>query len=241
MGSPENEADRSSAEGPQHEVEITRPFYLGVQPVTQSQWRAVMGSNPSYFSAAGGGRDRVRGLNTDDFPVESVNWDDAGLFLSTLSSLEAEREVGRDYRLPTEAEWEYACRGLAYSSTPFHFGMTLSSAQANFLGYSPTGGGDRREFLDRPSKVGSYRANGFGLLDLHGNVWEWCADWYSPNYYAASPWQDPPGAAGGTARVFRGGSWNSWDRSCRSAIRMRNAPGFRLWDLGFRVALTLPA
>jgi formylglycine-generating enzyme required for sulfatase activity len=104
MGAPEDEEERSDDEGPQHEVAISRLFYLGVFPVTQAQWQAVMGNNPSHFNATGGGKDKVRGMNTDDFPVECVNWEDVKHFLKRLSALKKEREAGREYRLPTEAE-----------------------------------------------------------------------------------------------------------------------------------------
>src|SRR5206468_3117749 len=111
MGSPEGEKDRGSDEGPQHEVEITKDFFIGVTEVTQKQYRAIMGKNPSYFCADGGGKDSVKGLDTDDFPVETVSWQDAQDFLKKLSAQNEEKKNGREYRLPTEAEWEYACRG----------------------------------------------------------------------------------------------------------------------------------
>jgi formylglycine-generating enzyme required for sulfatase activity len=118
-------------------VEITRPFYLGVFPVTQGQWRAVMGKNPSTFCATGGGPEQVQGMNTDDFPVENVSWEDAQAFLGKLAALGKEQEAGRQYRLPTEAEWEYACRGGASAYQVFHYGNSLSSTQANFNGNYP--------------------------------------------------------------------------------------------------------
>jgi uncharacterized protein (TIGR02996 family) len=154
MGSPPDEAGRREDEQ-QHEVEITKAFYLGVYPVTQGQWRAVMGYNPSFYSTdgkgregfyysnePGGGKGQVAGLNTDDFPVEQVSWEDAQTFLNNLSALEKERQAGRTYRLPTEAEWEYACRG-GLGSSPFHFGTSLSPAQASFdeSGVRPDRGG----------------------------------------------------------------------------------------------------
>jgi uncharacterized protein (TIGR02996 family) len=180
MGSPEEEEGRSEHEGPQYEVEITRPFYMGVFPVTQGQWQAVMGNNPSYFCASGhfSGKDRVKGMNTDDFPVEQVSWKDAVIFLKKLAALKKEVEAGREYRLPTEAEWEYSCRGGACSSAPFHFGISLSSSQANFNGKYPYGGADKGPYLKRTCRVGSYKPNAFGLFDMHGNVFEWCNDWY---------------------------------------------------------------
>jgi uncharacterized protein (TIGR02996 family) len=238
MGSPENE-ERPDDEDLQHEVEITRPFYLGIYPVTQAQWQAVMGSNPSWFCATEGGKDKVTGMSTDDFPVECVSWEDVTAFLEKLSALEKERESGRKYRLPTEAEWEHSCRGGASSSQPFHFGNSLCSTQANFRGDFPYGGAEKRPYLERTCKVGSYAANAFGLYDLHGNVWQWCSDWFDADYYAGSPPRDPPGPSEGSFRVIRGGGWNSVGRHCRSANRGRDAPALRDFGLGFRVALVL--
>jgi formylglycine-generating enzyme required for sulfatase activity len=234
MGSPAGEAERGNDEQ-QHEVAITRPFYLGVFPVTQAQWRAVMGNNPSYCCATGGGKDSVRGMNTDDFPVEQVSWEDAQSFLDALAALKKEREAGRKYRLPTEAEWEYSCRGGASSYQIFHFGNSLSSTQANFDGRYPYGGAAAGPYLGRTCKVGSYKPNAFGLYDTHGNVWEWCADWYGD--YAASPERDPAGPPEGSGRVFRGGSWKYLGRNCRSALRCSHGPGERYDYLGFRAAL----
>jgi formylglycine-generating enzyme required for sulfatase activity/tRNA A-37 threonylcarbamoyl transferase component Bud32 len=241
MGSPEGEEGHSTDEGPQHEVEITRPFYLGVYPVTQAQWRALMGNTPSYFCASGGGEDEVRGMDTDDSPVEQVSWEDVAAFLNALASLEEERERGRKYRLPTEAEWEYSCRGGARSYSAFHFGISLSSTEANFDGNHPHGGAARGPYLERTCMVGSYRPNGFGLYDMHGNVFEWCADWYDADYYHRSPEYDPPGPAEGSGRVIRGGCWGISGSFCRSASRYRYAPGSRRSIVGFRAALVLPA
>jgi formylglycine-generating enzyme required for sulfatase activity len=236
MGSPQGEG--SDDERPQHEVEITRAFYLGIHQVTQVQWRAVMGSNPSYFCATGGGKDKVIGMNTDDFPVEQVNWHDAVAFLKKLSALNEEREAGREYRLPSEAEWEYSCRG-GRTEKAFHYGNSLSSTQANFDGNHPYGGADNDPYLERTCKVGSYQANAFGLFDVHGNVWEWCEDWYARDYYANSPGRDPAGASEGSSRVIRGGGWDSYGANCRSAFRVGSAPRTRRPYLGFRVALLL--
>jgi uncharacterized protein (TIGR02996 family) len=246
MGSPDSEVERQRDEAPQHEVGISRPFYLGVYPVTQGQWQRVMGrwwqrltgSNPSWFCASGGGKDEVRGLDTRDFPVECVSWEEAVAFCGKLSELPEERRAKRRYRLPTEAEWEYACRGGAPSSTPFHFGNSLCSSQANFDGNHPYGAVARGPFLQRPTEVGAYQvSNGFGLYDLHGNVWEWCADWYGEHYYAGSPRLDPPGPSEGSGRVVRGGSWSHSGQLCRSADRYGHAPGVRYAYIGFRVAL----
>jgi formylglycine-generating enzyme required for sulfatase activity len=223
-------------EGPRHEVEISKPFYLGVYTVTQEQYKEVMGENPSWFSATGRRKDQVRGLNTDDFPVEWVSWHEAKKFCEKLSGLPAERRHGRTYRLPTEAEWEYACRGGAPSSNPFHFGKSLSSREANINGNVPYGGAAKGPYLGRTSRVGSYKPNAFGLYDMHGNVWQWCNDWYGEGYYKDGPAKDPQGPAKGTERVIRGGSWVSYGWTCRTAFRGKPVPGFRNGDIGFRVA-----
>jgi formylglycine-generating enzyme required for sulfatase activity len=203
MGSPKDEADREpfdKGSEEQHEVEISRPFYLGAHEVTQGQFREVMGYNPSYFSLnakgkegvkygvvkPGGGKAKVSGeKSTDAFPVENVFYDEAVEFCAKLSARSAEKRDKRVYRLPTEAEWEYACRGGA-STKPFHFATgisSLSSTQANFDGKYPYGGAAKGPYLERTTTVGSYKPNAFGLFDLHGNVWEWCADWYDKDYY----------------------------------------------------------
>jgi uncharacterized protein (TIGR02996 family) len=237
MGSPDDEEGRSAEEGPVHEVEITRPFYLGIYPVTQEQYESVIGSNPSYFAATGPYKDRVAGLDTSRHPVEHVTWDEATAFCRRLGGLEGEREAGRVYRLPTEAEWEYACR--ACSSTPFAFGRSLSSAQANFDGSRPYGAGAAGPFPNRTVPADSYGPNAFGLYDLHGNAWEWCADWFSEDYYARSPRQDPPGPERGGRRVIRGGAYNDRGASCRSAWRAGLGPDRIGSGLSFRVVLTV--
>jgi formylglycine-generating enzyme required for sulfatase activity len=138
--------------------------------------------------------------------------------------------------LPSEAEWEYACRGGASSSTPFCFGNSLSSTQANFNGAYPYGGAEAGPSLGRTCPAGSYRPNAWGLFDPHGNVWEWCSDWYAEDYYGKSPAQDPLGPSHGSARVIRGGSWNFYGGLCRAASRYGNGPSARHFNLGFRVA-----
>jgi formylglycine-generating enzyme required for sulfatase activity len=235
MGSPSGENGRGGDEKA-HEVELTRPFYLGVFPVTQGQWQRVMGTNPSYFCATGGGREAVKGLDTGDFPVEQVSWEDAQAFLANLAARPEEKEKGWGYRMPSEAEWEYACRGGASSSAPFCCGESLSSAQANFNGAHPCGGAEEGPTLGRTCPVGSYRPNAWGLFDLHGNVFEWCKDWYAEDYYGKSPAQDPTGPPDGSDRVLRGGSWLNRGQLCRAARRYGNAPAFRYDNLGFRVA-----
>ena len=148
MGSPESEADCDDDEGPQHEAEITRPFFLGVYPVTQEQYKKAMGKNPSYFTRRKGGGAK--------HPVEQVSWEDAVEFCRKLSARAEEKAFGRPYRLPTEAEWEYSCRGGATSSLPFFFGGSLSSTQANFNGNYPYGGAAQGPSLQRTTAVGSY-------------------------------------------------------------------------------------
>ncbi len=230
MGSPKDEEGRSSNEE-QHEVSITKPFYLGVDVVTQAEYEKVMGNNPSWFSAKGDGRDDVKDMDTGQFPVESVSWDDAVAFCKKLSELPEEKKAGRVYRLPTEAEWEYACR--AGTKTVFHYGDSLSSKQANFDGGFPYGGADKGPYLARTAKVGTYAANAFGLYDMHGNVWQWCQDWYTDKPPGG---EDPEVTTAASYRVVRGGSWFYYGRYCRSARRSRGEPGSRRSDLGFRVA-----
>jgi len=227
MGSPEDERGPLHREGPQHRVRITRPFYFGVYPVTQEEYERVMGTNPSAFSRDGRNSDRVSGLDTSRFPVERVSWNDAMEFCRRLSALPAERSAGREYRLPTEAEWEYACR--AGTTTRYSFGNDASHL------------GEYAWYVDnserRTHRVGQKRANPWGLYDMHGNVWEWCSDWYASDYYANSPVNDPQGPASGSLRVRRGGAWRDGAGGCRSAHRLGLGPGRRITYLGFRVAL----
>jgi uncharacterized protein (TIGR02996 family) len=246
MGSPESEAERFDDEGPQHEVEITRPFYLGTYQVTQEEYQKVMGKNPSYFSAKGGGKGKVKKLDTRRFPVESVSWDETVEFCRLLT--EKEGDSARLYRLPTEAEWEYSCRGGQFfkDSVPFYLAApssSLSSQQANFNGNYPYGVAAKGPYLQRTNTVGSYQPNVLGLYDMHGNVWEWCSDWFDPNYYQRSPKQDPQGPESSpeNRRVLRGGSWGSYGRSCRAAGRYGVDPGVRDYYDGFRVVLVAGA
>ena len=228
MGSPNNEEGRSADEGPQHEVQLTRPFYIGVYAVTQEEYQRVMGTNPSWFSATGSGKDDVRGMDTSRFPVEQVSWKDAVEFCRRLSEMPEEKRCGHVYHLPTEAEWEYACRGGANSSERFHFGDSLSPRDANF-----------DKTVGRTTPVGSYPANAFGLFDMHGNVWEWCADWYGP--YPSKTVKDPTGASTGSSRVLRGGSWHyDLGRYCRAAYRSHSDPGYCATTFGFRVVCVVP-
>jgi outer membrane protein assembly factor BamB len=237
MGSPDADKDAPEDEKPQHRVRITRPFYLGAYVVTQEEYQRVMGvTSTSFFSPTGPGKNRVVGLNTARFPVEQVRWPDAVEFCQRLSELPAEKKAGRIYRLPTEAEWEYACR--AGTTTAFYCGDSLSSHQANFNGNHPYGGAAKGPFLSRTTEVGSYPANAFGLYDMHGNVWQWCSDWYGLSYYKESPVEDPRGPATGSRRVIRGGEWYGDARDCRSAFRYADVPTGVFYVMGFRVVMT---
>ena len=162
--------------------------------------------------------------------MEKVSWNDAVEFCSKLSVRE-----GRMYRLPTEAEWEYACR--AGTTTAFSFGETLSGTDASFKRDSTYGGAGKGPNWGETAPVGSCRANPFGLYDMHGNVWEWCQDWYAEDYYEHSPLCDPRGPSSGLDRVSRGGCWCQGPGLCRSAMRRSLTPGYRTYSLGFRVAL----
>ena len=214
MGSPESEENRQEDEA-QRPVRLTKGFFMGITEVTQAQWKAVMGTDPSDFKG-------------DNLPVEQMSWDDAVGFCRKLSAKESKR-----YRLPTEAEWEYACR--AGTTTAFNTGPTISTDQANYNGdYTYAGG---RKGIDRKKTmpVGGFKSNTWGLYDMHGNVWEWCGDWYGE--YRRSEAVDPTGLASGKRRVLRGGSWSSYPRYCRSAHRRAYSPDFRINDWGFRLVL----
>jgi formylglycine-generating enzyme required for sulfatase activity len=217
MGSPDSEKNREIDEGPQHKVRISKGFYMGIYEVTQAQCQAVMGSNPSSFQS-------------DDLRVKPVSgygpasWNDAVEFCSRLSQKE-----GKGYRLPTEAEWEYACR--AGSTTRFCYGDRDKSL-GDYAWYRNNSGG-------RIHPVGQKKPNAFGLYDMHGNVQEWCSDWYDAGYYSQSPVDNPKGPSTGLFRVLRGGDywWLRLPSPCRSASRDRNPPNACGSAIGFRVVL----
>lgn len=234
MGSPAAEEQRGDDEW-QHEVALTKDFYLGVHEVTQGQYERIMGNNPSCFTPTGAGKAKVRMKDTSQCPVECVTWHQAVEFCKKLGDRPDEKAAKRTYRLPTEAEWEYACR--AGTKTALHYGNVVDSYSANFNGLSPYGLGRGGPFLRATSKVGDYPPNKFGLFDMHGNVMEWCSDWYAADYYKNSPKEDPSGPATGTEKVTRGGSWSNSGKACRSAVRTKLAPDQSHYGLGFRVVL----
>ena len=220
MGSPMSEAGRRDNEF-QHEVRLTKGFFIGIHPVTQAQWEAVAGKNPSLFKGA-------------SLPVEQVGWTDAVNFCSL-----AKQKAGHSLRLPTEAEWEYAARGG--TTTPFYWGVTLDGTQAN-CGQPPYGTSTVGPHLQKTSPVGSFATSHphpWGLCDMHGNVWEWCADWFDEKFYRRSPKDDPICADGEKKRrVLRGGSWLRAAARCRAACRHGLAPTQRTRHVGFRVVLS---
>jgi formylglycine-generating enzyme required for sulfatase activity len=216
MGSKDDE-ELSDDETPRHAVTLTRPFWLGIYPVTQSQWRAIMGSNPSRSKKP-------------DQPVEQVSW------IRCQSFCEKAREkTGWRFRLPTEAEWEYACR--AGTTTPFHFGTSACSRQASFNGDVPYGGGEKGASAGVPCPVGQYTPNAWGLYDMHGQVWEWCQDWYANSFYKVSRKKDPVGPRTGQHRVIRGGGCAAVGRRCRASARGSALADQFYESWGFRVAL----
>jgi len=254
MGSPETEPERRDSEGPQHLVQL-QGFFMSQTPITQAQWRQVAGwqerpgeqwgrelkTNPSRFqSNEGQGEKKVRLLegesNTDNRPVEQVSWLDAIEFCHRLS-----KRTGRAYTLPSEAQWEYACR--AGTTTPFCFGDTISPELANYDGNYAYADGPKGIYCEQTTPVGMFPANAWGLHDMHGNVWEWCLDEWHEGYEGAPTdgraWVD--GTEGDKSketkktRLLRGGSWGSLPRYCRSAYRGRTRPGSADGYVGFRV------
>jgi formylglycine-generating enzyme required for sulfatase activity len=250
MGSPTDEPNRGSDET-HHQVTLTG-FYMGKYEVTQAQYEDVMGENPSFFTTS-----VPPETSTAKRPVECVTWYDAIEFCNKLSTKEGLTPVytitGRTpaagypitgatvtanwstsgYRLPTEAQWEYACR--AATTSPFNTGNNITTDQANYDGNYPYNNNPKGTYLDRTTEVGSFAANAWGLYDMHGNVREWCWDWYGSDYYSSSPAQDPTGAVSNIQRVQRGGSWDSLGHYLRSAYRGHSFPNSTSDDLGFRL------
>jgi formylglycine-generating enzyme required for sulfatase activity len=240
MGSPSGEENRRSDEGPVHRVRISAGFWLGKCPVTQGQWQSVMGSNPSKFKSG------------SNFPVEMVSWTDVQKFIKKLNKKSAtcKRELDSEqvwrenadgcYRLPTEAEWEYAAR--AGTSTPFWTGNNISTNQANYFGDFPYGGGSKGTYRRKTTPVNNFPASPWGLHDMHGNVWEWVLDWYDASYYGkcGSVCTDPANLTSASGRVLRGGSWSVFGQGLGSAYRFSGDPGFRgNGGLGFRLVLAV--
>ena len=207
----EQGSDAFESEKPGHMVEV-KSFYICRFEVTQAEWEVVMGYNPS-------------GFKSEQHPVENVSWEDCQRFISKLSAI-----TGRLFRLPTEVEWEYAARGGKLS-----------------CGYKYSGGNEidslawYEENSERHSHlIGQMEPNELGLFDMSGNVWEWCYDWYKKDYYNESPSNNPQGPLSGTARILRGGSWNSGDYQCRVSFRYRNGPAYMYHNTGMRLALPCP-
>jgi uncharacterized protein (TIGR02996 family) len=223
MGAGRTDRDKEQDEQPAHPVQLTRSFFLGTTAVTQRQYRKLIGSNPAQFNSR-----RMGGV---DHPVEQVSHVQALRFCQLLSARPEEQAAGRNYRLPTEAEWEYACR--AGTTTRYHFGNTATWRDARM---------DVKDEPDVPPTetvlhtvpVGRYTPNAWGLYDMHGNVWEWCADRFRS--YTKTPQVDPVGPPSAEFRVIRGGSWNSYPRWCRSCRRSNHHDDAEDNDIGFRIA-----
>ncbi|MFM6080835.1 MAG: formylglycine-generating enzyme family protein [Dolichospermum sp.] len=227
MGSPEGEEESRSEEKPQHQVTI-KPFLMGEYPITQAQWRAVaelpqvnqkLQPNPSRFKRA-------------NRPVEQVSWHDAIEFCARLSN-----HTKKPYRLPSEAQWEYACR--AGTTTPFHFGETITTDLANYCGDYAYGRGQKGAYREETTEVGNFPPNAFGLHDMHGNVWEWCQDDWHNNYIDApidgTAWTGLDMGLSNDIKVLRGGSWDYCSGNCRSASRYYFVADFDNINIGFRV------
>lgn len=232
MGLPDKGEDRDDPvsgvppEVPPHQVRITKDYLLSVFEVTQRQYECVMDTNPSWHSINGGGRQQVIGEDTSNYPVEQVPWVDAVAFCQRLSALPAEKSAGRRYRLPTEAEWEFACRAGSTVSFVEPRGEAADRMGFNVRSDSATG--------LKITRVGSYPPNAFGLYDMRGNVQEWCADWFAWDYYSRSPQDNPPGPASGVLRVVRGADWRFTGMGCHYA-RYDTEPWRTSPFIGFRV------
>jgi formylglycine-generating enzyme required for sulfatase activity len=244
MGSPDSEKERDDNVEQEHPVTLTRPFLMGVHEVTRGQFAAFV-KDAGYATDAekgvgisiGSGGPQVNwrrpGIEQgDDHPVVQVSWNDAVAFCLWLS-----RKEGRTYRLPTEAEWEYACR--AGTTTQYNVGETIFVEQANYDGNYKYRKGKTGIYRAKTLPVGSFAPNAWGLYDMHGNVWEWCSDWLAP-FAEKKAAVDPAGPATGLARVLKGGGWYDDPRHSRSAERGGLAPANRGFDIGFRLVLEPP-
>lgn len=216
MGSPETEVGRYDDET-QHQVTLTKGFWLADTACTQALWQAVMGNNPSRFQ------------DNPDNPVETVSWDDVQLFLERLNAMFPSLNA----RLPSEAEWEYACR--AGENSPFSFGDNITPEQVNYNGDHPYAGDKKGLYREKTVPVKTLPSNHWGLYEMHGNDYEWCADWFED--YPVESVTDPIGPKQGVLRVLRGGSWDDFAMNTRSAYRFRYEPDFRFNLIGFRLAL----
>jgi formylglycine-generating enzyme required for sulfatase activity len=210
MGCTSEQSDCDDDEKPVHSVTVD-DFYIGKYEVTQAQWKAIMGSNPSHFDDCG-----------SNCPVENVSWNDVQEFIEKLN-----QKTGKNYRLPTEAEWEYAARGGGKSKGYKYAG---SNSIGTVAWYDDNSGSETHP-------VGQKQANELGIYDMSGNVWEWCSDWYDSDYYSSSPRNNPAGPSSGSRRVLRGGSWGSRGRICRVANRNNLSPGSSYSNSGFRLVL----
>jgi formylglycine-generating enzyme required for sulfatase activity len=226
MGSPTTEAGRQSDREDEHNVSLTKGFYLGKYEVTQAQYEAVMTGNTDSLSAT-----PSEWPNNPNRPVEKVSWADAQIFLTRLNAQQSGNiPAGWAYVLPTESQWEYACR--AGTTTMYSWGNDINSSRAN---YNWDGAWNTGVDFKQTRDVGQYAANPLGFFDMHGNVWEWTADWYQAAYPSGNPVVDPTGPASGTYRVLRGGSWYHDGTSLRSALRYDYTPSGRVRTVGFRV------
>jgi formylglycine-generating enzyme required for sulfatase activity len=215
MGSPATEPERFDNEV-RHQVTLTKGYWLADTACTQALWKTVMGNNPAHFK------------DSENNPVEQVSWDDTQEFIQTLNSMVS----GLNARLPTEAQWEYACR--AGTNTPFSFGDNITPEQVNYDGRNPYAGGKKGLYRQKTVPVKSLPANPWGLYEMHGNVWEWCQDWHGG--YPTEPVTNPEGSSDGSSRVLRGGSWIHGGGRVRSADRDGDTPAYRYRYIGFRFA-----